>query len=217
MNRIRNIRTYVFLVCALLPIGCWAYPTSLNCIPTAETLASGELLLEVTNCGYPRLLDTESISGVCLQFGLGNQFEFGVDRYEGDDSQETYFNAKARLFEETSKRPSFSLGLMDLSSGGSPTYYGVASKAIGSIRVHLGMVRGSYTKGVMCGFEMDVTENTWLGIDFLPGKENYLRVGISRTLSPDTSILATFGIPNTRGSAQAELGITMSTKLTLIN
>ncbi len=197
-------------VCAIT--ACCGYPTSLNRIPTAETVGSGSLLLEVTNCGYPRLLTTESVSGILTQFGIGERLEFGIDRYETDDTIETYFNVKARLIDENNRQPSLSVGLMDLRRGCTPTSYAVASKQVGNMRTHLGVIRGSYAHGIMAGIEMDITDHWWFAIDYLPGMDNYLRLGISCDVGSGASILATFGIPNSRGG-RAELSITFSTTL----
>ncbi|MDH7602085.1 MAG: YjbH domain-containing protein [Armatimonadota bacterium] len=191
---------------------CTGYPTSLNSIPTAETVGAGSLLLEVTNYGYPRMLTTESVSGVLLQLGVGDRLEFGIDRYETEETSEAYFNVKARLVDETDKLPGLAIGVMDLRCGCFATPYAVVSKRLGSVRVHVGSIHGSYSGGIMAGVDADVG-SLWFGIDYLPGTQNHTRLGISRAVGSDTSVLVTFGIPNSKNSGKAEVGITVSTTL----
>ncbi|MGQ9455595.1 MAG: hypothetical protein ACUVRS_12530 [Armatimonadota bacterium] len=196
---------------------CLACPTSLNCIPTAETLDSGSVLLEFTNYGYSGVFSTQSTSGILCQLGLGTHMELGVDHYENEDSAENYFNAKLKLFAEGSRHPAVAVGMMDLSRGNSPTFYGVASKQIGNVRFHAGIIRASYSHGMIAGVDLDISDKLWFGLDYLPGIENHWRVGISRAVGADSWLLFTLGVPNNRDAASTECGITFSTTLSFGN
>lgn len=200
-----------------MAVSCFACPTSLNCIPTAETLGSGSLLLEFTNYGYSSVLSTESTSGILCQLGLGTRLELGVDHYETEDSAENYFNAKLQLLTEGSRHPAVAVGIMDVSKANSPTFYGVASKRIGNVRFHVGTIHASYSHVIMTGIDLDISDRLWFGIDYLPGTENHWRLGISRAVGADSWLLFTLGVPNNRDAASTEYGITFSTTLSFGN
>ena len=74
------------------------YPTSINWVPTAETLGSNKVLLEYDNYGYPRAMTSTSTTSFLSQVGIGPNFEFGLDKSEDSVSSWTRFNAKYRFF-----------------------------------------------------------------------------------------------------------------------
>jgi hypothetical protein len=214
--RVKVVLPLVALLGMLLATAaCFGYPTSLNYIPTAETVGAGSLLLEVANYGSPAMLATESTVGVLSEFGLGDRLEFGADKYETEEYSETYLNGKFKLLCESRGVPSVAVGMMDVNRLGVPTFYSVASKAIGGVRTHVGFVSGSYAKGVMAGIDLDISEDLWFGADYLPGEENHLRLGISHSLGSDTWVLLSVGMPNNRAAAATELGLTFSTTISL--
>jgi len=192
------------------------YPTSLNYVPTAETLGAGNALLEFTNYGYTAIFSAESTTGFLSQFALGDCLEFGADKYETEDSSETYFHVKLRVTAEKGRRPALAFGLMDISRLGPPTSYFVASKSIGSIRTHVGFLRGSYSHGTMLGIDADLSDALWFSADYLPGESNHLRLGISHSLGSDTWVQLSFGMPNSRDAGASELALTFSTTISLL-
>ncbi|MGB9620105.1 MAG: hypothetical protein ACPL7K_06820, partial [Armatimonadota bacterium] len=204
---IRAAVAVLVLVLAAVP-GTWPYPASLNYVPTAETVGAGNMLLEFTNYGYSAMFSTESTAGILSQFGLGDCLEFGADKYETEQASETYFNAKLRIIEQNSRRPSLAFGLMDVSKSGPPTSYLVASKSIGSVRTHLGLIRGSYSHGTMAGIDLDLSDTLWFSADYLPGESNHLRLGVSRSIGSDTWVQLSFGIPNDKQTSASELALT---------
>lgn len=192
-----------------------AYPSSLNYIPTAETLGANTLLLEATNYGYSAMMTTESTSGILAQLGVGNQLEFGVDKYETEDSSESYWNGKLKLFEEGKRTPALAVGFMDIAKASKPTSYFVMSKAIGTVRTHFGVMNSSYSHGLMVGADIDIGESLWLGVDYLPGDANHLRVGVSRKFGSDSWLTLAAGKPNSRSETSSELGLTFSSYIDL--
>jgi len=210
----------LFSLVVLLAIGaaattCYGYPTSLNFIPTAETVGANNLLLEFTNYGYSTMCTTESTVGVLSQFGLGDRLEFGADKYETEEYSETYLNGKFKLLPENGYTPALAVGMMDVNRLSVPTFFSVVSKTLGSVRTHVGFIQGSYTHGMMAGIDLDISEKLWFGADYLPGDENHFRLGLSHTLGPDSSVLLTLGAPNNRNVGTTELGVTFSTTISL--
>lgn len=193
---------------------CCAYPTCINNVPTADTIDFRNMLFEVQNCGYPSLLENGSTSAVMIQCGVVSGLEIGVDRYTVDSDSNSYFNSKLALLNETRILPGFAVGVMDVARDCKPTVYGVVSKAIGSVNVHGGILRGPYSHGVMAGVDSEVGSRTWLGVDYVPGEFNHLRVGVSRDLWAGSYVTLSMGSPNSSMS-QREVSLTFSTLINL--
>ncbi len=210
---IKTIIAAALLVCGASAL--LAYPSSLNYIPTAETLGANTLLLEASNYGYSTMMTTESTSGIMTQLGIGNRLEFGVDKYETEDSSENYWNGKLKLFDEGKRTPAFAVGFMDIARASKPTSYFVMSKAIGTVRTHFGVINSSYSHGLMVGADIDIGESLWLGVDYLPGDANHLRVGVSHKLGSDSWLTLAAGKPNSRSETSSELGLTFSSYIDL--
>ncbi|MHB9037852.1 MAG: hypothetical protein ACYC64_14435 [Armatimonadota bacterium] len=208
-----------FSIAAVLAIclaeSVWSYPTSLNYIPTAETVGANRLVVEATNYGYSNVMNSDSTTGWLSQIGIGDRLEFGADNYQDSESNSTYINGKFRLLSESVDTPALAVGVMDVADTGKPTFYSIASKTIGGIRSHFGIMRGSYVHGIVVGADLDIGEKLWLGVDYMPGDFNYFRIGISRNIRPDSWLQFCVGMPNDRTQASTELGFTLSTYIDL--
>lgn len=198
------------------------YPTSINWVPTAETVGSNTVLLEYDNYGYPRAMTSNSTTSFLSQVGIGPNFEFGLDKSEDSESSWTRFNAKYRLFtlkqsaeDDSVNKCALAVGVMDVWRDSKPTFYTVFSGAIGTFRMHAGWIRGSYTHGVMLGGDIDIGAHMWCGIDYIPGDENHLRLGVSHAIGKESYLTLTYGWPNNRSISTNQFGITISTYLNI--
>jgi len=203
------------VVLALISAGAWSYPTSVNWVPTANTLGANQLLVEFDNCGYSKPVTTDSLASILTQIGIGPRLEFGWDQSE--DSTDTYraANGKLQLLAEAGVRPAIAVGAMDLWRGSKPTTYAVLSKTVGDSRLHCGVIRGSFTHGIMVGADRDIGEHMWIGLDYLPGDQSYVRLGVSHTIGSGSYLTLTAGRPNDGAQSDTEVGITISTYLGL--
>jgi len=214
--------SYILLTTVVAASAAFGYPTSINWVPTAETVGSDTVLLEYDNYGCPRAMASDSVTSVLTQIGIGPNFEFGLDRSEDSESSWTCFNAKYRLFAlkqdpetDSANKCALAVGVMDVWRDSKPTFYTVFSGTVGTVRLHTGWIRGSYVHGIMLGGDIDIGARMWCGIDYIPGDENHVRLGISHQIGKESYLTLTYGRPNDRSVATNQFGITISTYLNL--
>lgn len=150
-----------------------------------------------------------------FEYGIGPSLEFGADRYSDGSSAETYWNGKLKILEENGAVPNVAVGVMDMADSQKPSVYAVATKSVGAARLNAGVIRSSYSHGIMAGIDMDAGDRWWFGLDYLPGDENFLRFGAACRLWSDSWLTLSVGAPNNRSFSDNEIGLTFSTYIDL--
>jgi len=181
-----------------------AYPTSLNVIPTADLLDPGSLRMEFENDGDSRVFSADSEDYWLFEMAVGPRLEMGVDIY---DAEETNYmtNAKYALVMESDRSPAVSFGALDIGEGGSPSYYLAAAKDFGRSRLHAGGIGNRHKANPMLGWELELTESSWLLFDWIDGEENYLTAGIYFETKSGPAFNFAFGFPNSSANSNLAL------------
>jgi len=191
------MRTPALVIVGLLMISClaWAYPTSLNIIPTADLLDPGSMRIEFENDGYSRIFTADSESYWLFQTAVGPRLELGVDVY--DTEEPNYMaNAKYALLAESDRSPALAFGALDVGEGGPPSYYLAAAKDFGPSRLHAGGIGDRHKVNPMLGCEFQVARSSWLLFDWIDGDENYLTAGIYLETRSGPAFNIAVGFPN---------------------
>lgn len=200
------MRTPALVIVGLLMISglAWAYPTSLNVIPTADILDWGSMRLEYENDGYSRVFAAGSENYWLFEMAVGPRLELGVDVYDTDKA--SYMaNAKYELMMESDRSPAVAFGAVDVGEGGCPTYYLAAAKDLGSTRLHAGGIGNRHAANPMLGLELGVTRNSWLLFDWIDGAENYLTAGIYLETKHGPAFNMAIGFPNSSHNSNLAL------------
>ena len=176
------------------------YPTSCNTIPTADILEAGTVRLEFENDGLPRVGGQESVTYCLTQIGLTPRVEFGIDRWDVSGEPQDAVNAKYLLAAESGRRPAVAIGVMDVAEGSPASWYGVATRTLGRLRLHAGYIHADYAKGPMLGCDHELAEGTYFLADWMRGPENYLALGIWRELGRQWALGFTYAFSNDRGA-----------------
>lgn len=216
IRSIFSISTVFTVLLIMAAIGtAFGYPYSINSIPTADTYGANNLVIDLSNYGYPKMMRSDSPNWICLQYGIGPNIEVGVDRASDGTTHEEYLNAKWKVFSENGKLPAFAVGSMDVNDSGKPSFYSVASRTFGKFRGHAGYFQGSYAHGINAGTEYILNEKWWFGADYIPGSANYTRFGVAYNFTPVTYLTFSVGMPNDSDVNSSEYGITLSTIINL--
>jgi len=181
------------MLLACRPASC--YPTSLNIIPTADSLEAGHLRLEFERDGYPGLFGSDAESYFLLQAGLTDRLEAGVDLYHFDGSTLPALNAKYLLAPE-GKLPAVALGMVDVGNGMRPVSYAVLSADVSAMRLHAGAARTDGHTHAMLGAEYELRPGLYLLADWQAGDEGYATAGVYFEGTGGAALNLAIGFPN---------------------
>jgi hypothetical protein len=129
-------------------------PTGMILTPDTETLGQGGYSIGFNSSEY---INTASIN-----FGLANNIEIGVTRFDFDLSGDyNAINIKWKFASE-GDGPALAFGIQDVIDERKQTPYLVASNTLnGGARIHYGLGGGTID-GLFCGFEKDFSRSTFL-------------------------------------------------------
>jgi hypothetical protein len=199
---IRALTTVLAVLALAFALGAeaWAYPTSLNIMPTADVLDQGALAVEIESDGEPTPVSPGSEVGLFTQLGVASCLEIGWDVCGLEAESYTVLNAKWRLVEESGARPAVAVGLLDPTHGRllSP-WYVVATRYLGDVGVHGGYLDDGRGRA-MLGFESALAERTWLLADWISGPGAYHTFGVYHELTDRLSVNLYYGRGNDRAA-----------------
>jgi hypothetical protein len=193
-----------------------ASPTGLNVIPTTDLVPLHNWVGGLANSNtnffgvpfYRQPIFTEQ-----TQFGLESWLEAGVDYAQTPDITHAnpVANIKGLFLIEDDKTPNLAFGVMNLTTGESPTYYITASKTLNydqeqeerykahnrrnrkvlGRRVHVGMMLdGHGNVEPFAGSDLQVNDNLVFQTDWIGGTANGLTGGVSYVF-PDQKTIFT--------------------------
>ena len=201
MKLIVLLLTTATLLAITSPSGI-AYPTSCCSIPTADILDAGAIRLELQNSGFAGTESSGATSDRLIELGLTPRLEVGFDQCDITGHGENSLNMKYLMSPESKSLPALAVGVMDISRGERPSYYGISTRTFGRSRVHAGYIHGDYAKGGMLGCDYALTKRTYLLADWMNGSENYSTVGIYQGIGKNANLLLAYGFPNEKGADQ---------------
>jgi len=111
----------------LLPLSCFAVPTGLNVIPTADSLGTGQSRLEFESDGSGKLYVPHGESLIGSQAGFLLGIEGGADEVSG---KTTVYNLKWQVLPDSFILPAVAVGAQNLAHGETTQYYLVATKNV---------------------------------------------------------------------------------------
>jgi len=151
-------------------------PTSLNVVPTADVLDNGKATIGLQLLGGPSQGGYMFGNQFQTQVGVGANVEIGFDPSLNPSFGDAW-NAKWRVYEETTRRPSVAVGqFVDLFGTGNPPYL-TAFKTVGTTRFHLGWTQLSNTNRLMAGWDTEPWEPLSIQADYVSGPAAYASVG----------------------------------------
>ncbi|MCS7263759.1 MAG: YjbH domain-containing protein [Armatimonadetes bacterium] len=178
----------------------WSYPTSTNLVPSSETMGHGEIRIEISTVSYGGLFRSGTERYAFSQFGWRN-LEWGFDIYDYPSENEGYetrwaFNFKVRLWDETDKRPTLSVGILDLGKGLVASPYAVFGKSLGKSTWHWGLGRIGGNERWWVAFEYPINSKLLIVADKLSGKDAFASVGFYWSLNKNLELGIAIGFPN---------------------
>ncbi|MCS7225342.1 MAG: hypothetical protein NZ959_12445 [Armatimonadetes bacterium] len=185
------------LIVMLLTVS-WAgaYPTSLNVIPTAEVLESGQMRLELEQEGFPSLTSSRAHSLILFQMGLGRSWEVGIDFYDVRRSQEPFLNAKFQIQRQVRRQPSLAVGVLNVGRRGTPAFYAAMSQRVGSGGIHLGAMKRAGRGDWLLGAEYPVGPRLWLLSDWTSERDGWITLGVYGEWASGFGVTVAYGRPN---------------------
>ncbi|MEN6356694.1 MAG: hypothetical protein ABFD83_06365 [Armatimonadota bacterium] len=176
----RKIVSLYFCIAALFAsIGAaLSSPTGLNLIPTADTLPYGETSLGFsTTATRPRMDGATKESLFETEFGIGEHFEFGVDRAVGANAA-TLVNGKYRLYDESRLTPAVAVGMQNIATNTGSMPFIAACKTLSVARVHFGTIKTGGTFRAMLGIEKYLSRLVTIQSDYMSGAGNWTTIGM---------------------------------------
>ena len=185
--------------CLMLAAAAWAFPTSLNYIPSADHMERGTVRVELELDGTSTPFSGDPELQVYTQVGITDRFEVGLDWVGVNTDEDVQFNAKWQVMPESDRYPAVSIGLMDVTDRGPlANWYVVASKAAGEeFRLHAGLFDDDQTRG-MVGAEYYLDDRSEVIADWTTGPWAYATLGYYRDLGHGVGSLLYYGRCNTR-------------------
>lgn len=174
-----------------------AGPTTLNVIPTADTLRHREVVLMHSVAGQQGLeRHSHSYSGLV---GVGDRLEVGFD---ADYAGGTTLNAKVRLLESKDGRYALAAGYMNFRKQTGDGYV-VATGDMGSFRLHGGLLDDGQ-KRWMAGVDTVAFGDVTVMAEHVSGRGGMTYVGFAAPIKGvrGASFGAYVGWPNTRYEPQ---------------
>lgn len=175
----RKILHTLLCICALLVCNdaAFAWPTSLNLVPIADTLPSG-----IANLGFATTRTHPSSGSITenlieTEFGIGGQFEFGIDPAVGAGSS-VLVNCKYRFHNESRLTPALAIGLQNVATNTSSMPFLTACKTLSFARVHFGTIITDGTFRAMFGIEKHFNNLLAIQSDYMSGAGNWATFGI---------------------------------------
>jgi hypothetical protein len=184
------------LTCAL----AWSYPTSTNLTPSSEVMGDGEVRSEISTVSYGGFFRSGTERYAFSQFGW-RKLEWGFDIYRYPDKDGNYetrwaFNAKIKLWEETARRPTLAVGVLDIGKGLTASPYAVLGKSWGRSVWHLGFGRFDDNERWWLAVEYPLSSRLWFVADKLSGSDAHASFGIYWSLNEKVELGIAFGLPN---------------------
>lgn len=207
--------TVMLLLVTLPAFGASSYLGPSGLIATPDDLVLPGGTWELGFHQFVEVFGDTDFNVLSINYGLAPNLEVGV-AFSRNGEDDTYFNGKLRLVEETPTRPSILVGAMDIGGtvgvfGGDPTLYVVASKnltpmvadAVGQpanpIRLNFGFGSGLYD-GVFAGVDWTIGPQTRLLFEYVnndigtegSGGSNFnagIRYSISDTIRVDAAVI----------------------------
>lgn len=172
----------------------FAYPTSLNIIPTADTLPSQAYVIYVEgDVGAPTTADLRT------QFGFSEDWEVGLDVVRVPTGTAVQVNTKWRLIDERERTPNVSVGVFNVNVANTATMqpYLAVSQDAGDLRWHAGLLINGL-RG-MLGVEYRASDETSIIADWTMGAGNYATLGVAHEFSDRYCLQAYYALNNTAG------------------
>ncbi len=191
-----------------LPGLAWAYPTSLNIVPTADVLEPGALSVQVESDSHPTPFSPGAVGYVLTQVGLTSRLEAGVDLMDINAGARLLVNAKWQFLAEDARAPAMAVGLLDMEHGTELNgCYLALAKDVGSLRLHAGWLMGGGHRA-MLGAEYWPTERTGVYADWTTGAGAYHTLGLTQDVGHGLWLSTYYARGNTGGEGDfAGLGV----------
>lgn len=139
-----STRFALALLLLLLPLLCFAVPSGLNIMPTAESLGLGVTRLDFESDGSGKLYVPEGNSLAGTEAGLLLGIEGGIDDVPAIGA---VYNLKWKFKNDGIIFPAMAIGGQNLAHGQAPQYYLVATKSLipasKALQVSAGVLHGS--------------------------------------------------------------------------
>ncbi len=169
-------------------------------IPTADTIEKGYFSFEFQVDGSVRRLTADTYI-LNTQLGLTDRLEAGVDFDLSDEAEHrAYFNLKWTVLKGRSGKWAIAAGLQNIDSRfRKQGPYLVATREVGPVRGHLGVMRLEGVNRMIAGVDTAVTERLTLMADYTAGRENFSSAGLDWRINDRLEMLAGVLFPNGGG------------------
>ncbi len=176
-------------------------PNGLTQIPIAKVFGDG-----VASLSFSRTVQSSQTSTYTSQYGIGNQFEFGIDYQAAPPGQQTLLaNAKVLLVHRPRRLPDIAAGLTNVATGQKAIPYLVATTQPRATGFSTGIIRpnGGQAYYDMLGISYNVTPMVQIVSDYIGGKANYGTLGIIANVTKTLTLNVAYAQPNTWGNKSA--------------
>ncbi len=194
------MRVYaLILMAAALGSGspAWAWPTSLNLIPTADVLDRGTARFELESDGSHTPFTGDTDAYLCTQYGLTSRLEIGADCLDLAGDARLQANAKWQFVPEHRDVPAMAVGVADMGRVGLfSQWYLALAKDVGPLRLHAGCLTDDALHGLF-GAEYRIGDHTEVLADWTSGAGAYSSLGLWQDLGRGLSMTAYYARNNT--------------------
>ncbi|MCE5313962.1 MAG: hypothetical protein ABFD49_12080 [Armatimonadota bacterium] len=153
-----------------------AEPTTLNLIPTTDTLRAGIGIIGYYNAIVWPADGSVTVNLLETEYGIGGRFEFGADLTLSGD-RETLLNFKYRIFDESGHTPAVAVGIQNAGTNLSSQPYVATCKTFPAARLHFGIIDTYGTARAMFGAEKFYGKLFVLQTDYISGSGNWFTLG----------------------------------------
>ena len=170
--------------------------SGLTLIPTADSLAPGEVCLDYQIDGPYPVASGPDVALLNTQFGLGNRAEVGMDfHFTQDAPTGALFNGKL-LLRPVEAGLGLALGAFNAGEHLSPTSYAAATLDQDRLRLHAGAFRTADETQGLAGFDYALNDRLQLWAEHIAGDENASAVSLAYQFHPHWGISFAWQHPN---------------------
>lgn len=180
-----------------LTIPALGAPNGLTQIPIAKIFGDG-----VASFSLNRSVQQSQVTTYTTQYGIGNQFEVGLDYQAAPPEQKTLLaNIKYLLAHRPGRLPDIAVGFVNLATGQKAVPYAVATTQPKATGVSLGIIRpaGDGYDG-MAGISYNVTPTLEIITDYIGGRQSYGTLGFIDSLTKTITLNVAYAQPNSGDS-----------------
>jgi hypothetical protein len=187
----------------------WAYPFSLNLMPTVDLVGARAYSVQLEADGHYNPFGSDRYLSLYSVVGLDERAEAAFDILDLQGETEACADAKYLLLPGDDGEWPLALGVMDVTRGACPFYYAVTAREFNLARLHLGLGWDGDRLVPQIGADYYPGDTLGLLADYQRGDDRYATLGLYYQPTAQVGLLCYYAEHNT-DSESDYLGLNVS-------